>query len=328
MESEATQTSNPTDRKPYLSLIVPVYNDAGTLDTLVETLAQALGSVEQPSEIIIIDDGSKDGTADKLASLAEKYPTLVGIILTKNFGQHSALSAGLDYSRGEWIVFTDSDEAFHGDRLQLMMSKIEGDVMIVNGKLITRNQGLWRRFTSFLAELLLTRTLKGTLPTYLYTILLIHRRAVDVVRKMPERRRNIHGMFAWTGFPLVTVELERVSEFKRRSHYRYHQLLRMFLELITAFAYSPLFFPARVAYWLGFSAAIAACILLAAGELISDSLVGKSAAILNMLLFSLTFGFLGVIGAYIARINSQTRLRPLYLVLKVFGQNAPDGPQP
>ena len=300
----------------YLTVVVPCFNEAPTLDQTVSQLVSSLSALRS-HEILIVDDGSTDGTWEKLHGLSLANKSVRGIRLSRNFGHQAAVAAGLAHSNGELTAVIDADLQDPPSVLVDMVRVLEreGADVVYGIRKDREGVGPFMRYCYALFYRLfayLTGLGKGL---EIGDFRVMSRRIVDQLNKLPETDKYVRGLVSWLGFKQIGFEYVRPQRTQGHSKYSFTKLLELALSGITSFSISPLRFAIACAC---FSAALA--VLLALWAIVDRYLVGSppqgwaSIIVLILTLGAVHFLLLGVIGEYLGRVFMQTKNRPPYIV--------------
>lgn len=305
--------------KPVFSVVVPAYNEQEVLEQSYERLNAVLAGMGEPFELIFVDDGSKDATADILRRLASAHDNVRTLHFSRNFGHQVAVSAGVDAAQGDAIVIIDCDLQDPPELIPAMAEKWREGYEVVYGKRSQRDgETAMKKFTAW-AYYRVLRALSGVpIPPDTGDFRLIDRRVADVLRGMKEHRRFLRGLFAWMGFKQTEVAFHRSRRFAGETKYTLKKMLRLASDGIFSFSDKP------VSFILGTGAALAALGALWLLILLFVALAGhgnglSALAALMVLLCGVILLSLGVLGAYIARTYDETLGRPLYIVSERHG---------
>ena len=301
-----------------ISVVAPVFNEHSTLPELHRRLTEVLAPLGA-YEIVLVDDGSSDGSWDALLELAARDPHLRLLRLSRNFGHQAALSAGLDAARGEAIVLMDADLQDPPELIPQLVGKWREGFDVVYAIRGEREGEPRLRLASIsLFYRLLYRITSTEIPQNVGDFRLLSRRAADAITAMPERARFLRGMTSWIGFRQTGVQYTREARYAGESKYPPRKLLRLALDGITSFSTAPI----KLVTALGF-ALVVFCVGVLAWTLYvrfftSHHPQGWTSVIAVVLLLGgVQLLSLGVIGQYVARIFDETKQRPLYLVDEV-----------
>ena len=302
------------------SIIIPIYNEEETLPALRQRLVSALASLDQPFEVILVDDGSEDNSFALMKSIREQDPRFKILRLSRNFGHQIAISAGLDLASGEAVLLMDGDLQDPPELLPMMVDRWkEGFEVVYTVKKSRRESRLKRAaFKSFYRVIHAISSV--AIPMDAGNFSLLDRRVVDVLKSMPERNRYISGMRAWTGFRQTSILYDRDARFAGDPRMSFPRLLRLALDGIVSFSDLPL----RMAIYLGFFVAFLSFVgglyVLYAKLFTDKAILGWASTILSILFVGgMILLTLGVIGEYISRIYEEVKKRPLYIVRDKMG---------
>ena len=320
------EAADPYGGKPNcdLSVVAPCYNEVAGLRELHRRVSavcrQAVGS---KYEIILINDGSSDGTLAVMTLLAEHDPHVVVVSLARNYGHQVALTAGLAHCRGERVMIIDADLQDPPELLAEMMSLMDDGADVVYGQRRTRSGISWPKKTAMrIYYRLLRRIVDIEIPLDTGDFRLISRRVVDILNMMPEQHRFIRGMISWIGFRQVPVMYDRDRRLSGESGYSLGKLIRLALDGITGFSIVPL----RVASYFGLITGLFGLGMLTysvGGWLFFDTPVGwASQTTIILVLGGAQLIVLGIVGEYLGRLYIESKRRPVYLIDKIVKRSA------
>ena len=303
------------------SLVVPVYNEEGSLDELSRRLGLVLDRLGGRGEVIFVDDGSSDRSYELMLAARERDDRFKIIRLSRNFGHEVATTAGVDMARGDAIVIMDADLQDPPEVVEEMVARWREGVDVVYTIRDERPGETWFKRRTAVSFYRLFHRLAGIgVPLDAGDFRLVDRRAADAFRSMRESNRYVRGMFGWIGFRQEGVHYTRAERFAGETKYSLRKLLRLAIDGIVSFSSAPL----RVALNVGFFVSMLS-FLLGVSFLIWK-LVGfysvpglASIAVYISFLGGIQLLILGVIGEYIARIHDEVKRRPLYLVSDAHG---------
>jgi len=298
-----------------LSIIIPAYNEAEALPFTSSTLQAVLAEAGIDFELVFVDDGSLDGTWDKIAALAAQDTRISGIKLSKNFGKESAILAGLSHAAGDACALMDSDLQ-HPPKVLVEMYKIwlEGKVDVVEGIKLSRGKenALYKRFANLFYYLI--ERLGGIKLKNSSDFQLLDRRVVDIIIKLPERQRFFRALSAWVGFNRKQVPFTVEPRIGGISKYNFSKSAKYALTNISSFSSAPM----QIVTLMGFIFFIAAIILgvqTLFGWMAHRAVEGFTTVILLLLIIgSMLMLSIGIIGLYIAKIYEEIKYRPPYLI--------------
>lgn len=298
------------------SIVAPIYNEIENLPELYRRLKTVMDSSGKPWELILVDDGSTDGSTEKIRELAKSDKTVRPVIFARNFGHQVAITAGWDYARGDAIVIIDADLQDPPEVILELAKKWQEGYEVVYAVRAEREGESWfKKFTASMFYRLIYRITDVKIPVDTGDFRLMDRKVVDVLKQMKERHRFPRGMSAWVGFKQIGVDYKRVARVAGVTKYPFNKMLKLALNAITSFSY----FPLQVATFFGFfsaGVAILAIPVVAALRLAGSHFFEGQATTLISVLFlgGVQLISLGVLGEYIGRLYDEAKGRPLYIV--------------
>jgi polyisoprenyl-phosphate glycosyltransferase len=299
---------------PLISVVVPVYNEQAVLPELYRRLVQALSAPPQPFELILVDDGSRDASADMIRDLAARDPRVVGIRLSRNFGHEAAIQAGLHQTRGAAVVVMDADLQDSPEALPRLIAAWQSGADVAYAVRRDRKEGALQRaaFTSFYR--IARRIVDVELPLDAGPFCLMSREVVDVVNAMGEHNRYFPGLRAFAGFQQVPVVIEREIRHAGETKYSFKRRAGGAINAILSFSKLPL----RMVTALGFTAAaisVVAAIYVLVGSAFDNSVPGWVSLMTVVLLVSgIQLLTLGIVGEYVGKVYDEVRKRPTFVV--------------
>jgi dolichol-phosphate mannosyltransferase len=298
-----------------------VYNEADSLPEFIARTIAVMKKAGEAWELILVDDGSKDRTAEIIVQHAIHDKRIRPVLFARNFGHQIAVTAGMDYARGAAVILIDADLQDPPEVIpELIANWRDGYEVVYAQRRQRKGEGFFKKFTASMFYRLINRITDIEIPLDTGDFRLMDRRVVDVLNNMREHHRFLRGMSAWVGYRQVGVPYDRAPRFAGETHYTLGNMVKLALTAITGFS----FFPLQLATYLGFvSAAIA---LLAIPVVVTLRLLGSQAFFgqATTLIAVLFFGgaqliSLGILGEYIGRLYDEVRGRPLYIL-----RNNPD----
>lgn len=313
----APSTSEGPGGVPRLSVVVPVYNEEDNVAVLHARLLAALRDLGS-FEIVFVDDGSTDNSADLICQLQRRDPAVRLVRFSRNFGHQAALSAGIDYARGDAVVIMDADLQDPPELLPELVRAWEGGAEVVYAFRRKRQEGIFKRATAAGFYRLLRIVANVEIPVDSGDFCLLDRKVADVLRSLPERNRFIRGLRSWAGFSQVGVPYDRPARHAGETKFTLRKMTRLASDGVMSFTSLPL----RIASWIGFATVAAGFAYLAlavATQLTSGSLPQgwTSLVAIVLILGGAQLVVLGVLGSYVARVYDETKHRPLYVVSRL-----------
>jgi dolichol-phosphate mannosyltransferase len=298
-----------------ISVVVPCMNEEASIPILVDRLTQVIASYGERAEILLVDDGSTDGTWTAIETAATTCPRLRGIKLSANRGHQIALTAGLEAAQGERIFMLDADLQDPPELLGDMMGMMDRGYDVVYGRRSERRgETVFKRATAWVFYRTLNAMTDIDIPRDTGDFRLVSRKALDAVLSMPERSRFVRGMFAWAGFRQIGIEYARAPRELGETKYPLRKMVRFAVDAMTAFSTKPLKFATRMSFAsLGFSALMMVYVIYSL--LVYQTAPGWASVVLVISLFSgVQLLTLGILGEYVGRLYVEAKNRPLYFV--------------
>ena len=301
---------------PEFSIIAPIYNESATLPELYRRVSETMGTLDEPWELILIDDGSTDGSTELIKDYAQKDSHIRPVIFARNFGHQIAVTAGLDYSRGKAVIIIDSDLQDPPEVIPDLIQKWRQGYEVVYAYRTEREGESWFKLTT--ASLFYRMIYKITdvdIPLDTGDFRLLDRKVVNVINQMRERHRFLRGMSVWVGFRQTGVPYRRAARYAGETKYPMRKMVKFASDAITSFSY----FPLQVATYMGFISAgisILAIPIVIALRLAGEAAFFGQATTLIAVLFlgGVQLISLGILGEYIGRLYDEAKGRPLYIV--------------
>jgi polyisoprenyl-phosphate glycosyltransferase len=315
-----------------LSVVAPMLDEAGTVEQFHRRVCAALHGV--PFELVVVDDGSTDGTRELLAELAYRDERVKVVELSRNFGHQTALTAGLDHASGDAVVMIDSDLQDPPELIPTMVERWREGADVVYAVRSERNgETRFKLATARWFYRLLSKLSPIDLRHDSGDFRLLDRRALDALLAMRERNRYLRGMTVWVGFTQTAVAYKRDPRYAGQTKYPLRKMVRFALDAIVSFSQTPL----QVATIVGFACAGIAFLGIPAAitmRIFGQFVPGVTTTVIAVLLLGgIQLMAIGVIGEYVGRVYDEVKARPLYLVrerrnLSVVPEVSPSAVQP
>jgi dolichol-phosphate mannosyltransferase len=304
--------------KPVFSVVTSVFNEVKALPEFHRRVSEAMQKTGETWELILVDDGSSDGSTEMIRQLAAQHPAVRPVIFARNFGHQIGITAGLDYSRGQAVIIIDSDLQDPPEIILDLIDKWREGYEVVYAIRAEREGESWfKLFTASLFYRLISRMTDVNIPLDAGDFRLMDRQVVDVLNQMREHSRFLRGMSAWVGFRQTGVPYRRAARFAGETKYPFRKMLKLAINAVTGFSY----FPLQLATYIGFVSAgisILSIPIVIALRLWGGSqapLLGQATTLIAVLfLGGVQLISLGILGEYIGRLYDETRGRPLYIV--------------
>ncbi len=303
--------------KVVCSVVVPMYNEEDVVLESYKRLKDVMDSLGEPYEIIFVNDGSRDKTAQIIYEFCEMDKNIKFIDFSRNFGHQIAITAGMDYTVGDCIVVIDGDLQDPPEVILKMIKKWREGYDVVYGKRIERKgDTFFKKFTAAVFYRLLKSMTDVDIPVDTGDFRLIDRKVCDALKQVNERNRYIRGIISWLGFNQTAVEFIRHERFAGVTKYPFKKMIKFAFDAITSFSYKPL----KLASYLGFFLSLISFIYLIV--VVFQKIFGfgnpiqgwASTLAVNLFFNGIVLLILGIIGEYIGRIYDEAKGRPLYIV--------------
>ncbi|WP_457667369.1 glycosyltransferase family 2 protein [Thiolapillus sp.] len=312
---------------PVLSVVVPVYNEKSVLPQLYDRLQKVLQPLAITYEIVLVDDGSRDGSGEYMVELARESDVVKAVRLSRNFGKEAALTAGLSQASGAAVIVLDADLQDPPELIPKMLEAWKEGVDVVTMKRRSREgETHSKRFSAYLFYRLLNRLSDFTIPEDTGDFRLMSRRALDALLQLPERNRYMKGLFAWVGFPTIILEYDRAPRAAGESKWNYFSLLGLAFEGITSFSIGPLRWMIGLGAFTALLGLLFGCWIILKtlffGELVRGypSLIAVVTFLGGVQLLSI-----GILGEYVGKTYVESKQRPLYLIHDITGPGGDSG---
>jgi len=311
---------HPSD-KPVYSVVAPVYNEEETLPVFYARLTAVLEGLGEPYEIVLVNDGSRDGSYRVMRDLHVRDPRVRAVDFSRNFGHQVAISAGLDHARGDAVVIIDSDLQDPPEVIRELVARWKEGAEVVYAQRKRRSgETRFKLLTAALFYRTIRRLTSVDIPRDTGDFRLLDRCVVDTLVRMREHHRFMRGLSVWVGFRQEAVRYDRAERYAGETKYPLSKMVRFALDAITSFSHVPL----QLATTLGFVIAgisFLGIVIAAIIRLFNGGIVGQGTTISAVLLLGgIQLIFLGVLGEYLGRIYDEVRARPLYIAREVLGE--------
>jgi glycosyltransferase involved in cell wall biosynthesis len=319
--------------EPFLSIVVPVFNEAAVLPMLLPRLRACLDGLPGGGEICFVNDGSEDGTAAWLEAESGSDPRITVIDLSRNFGHSIAITAGLDHARGDAVVVMDCDLQDPPELVPQMVALYRQGFDVVHARRRTRRgESSFKRLTARLFYWTMRLAADRSPEPHVGEFRLMSRQVVVALQALRERHRLVRGLVAWVGFRQTVIDFERPARAAGTTKYPLVKMVRLAWDGMTSLSAAPL----RVATLLGMAALLCgaayAAVAIYVGWVQGRGVPGwTSLVIVNIFFSGVVLICLGLVGEYVARIFEEVKGRPLYFVRRDPRERAPGskgGPRP
>jgi dolichol-phosphate mannosyltransferase len=301
----------------FISIVIPVYKAEHSLPVLYQRLKNTLEIISDEFEIILVEDCGGDRSWECILELARLDPRVKGLQLSRNFGQHYAITAGLDHCHGDWVVVMDCDLQDQPEEIPRLLQKaLEGyDVVLANrGK---RQDPLPKRLLSQLFYKIFNYFLDMNYNGEAGNFRIISRKVVLTFRQMRENLRFFGGLVAWMGFKTTSIEVQHAKSFDGKSTYTFKKLFKLASDAIIAYSDKPLRLSIYLGFLMSFFALLYGTYILIQALLQKTVVMGWASLIVSIYFIGgVIIAILGIIGIYLGKTFDETKKRPLYIISK------------
>jgi polyisoprenyl-phosphate glycosyltransferase len=308
--------------RPRYSIVAPIYNEEGNIQKLYDRITVVMDSTGETWELVTVNDGSRDRSAELLQELSKKDRRVKMVNFARNFGHQLAVTAGLHHTSGEAVVIIDADLQDPPELILEMIERWKAGYEVVYAVRQERKGESWFKvFTAKLFYRMIDRLTEVNIPLDTGDFRLMDRKVVDALNAMPEHNRFIRGLTSWIGFKQTGVTYVREAREWGETKYPFKKMVKFAMDAVTGFSYFPLQIMIYVSFVLGVLAVLAIPIIAILRLILGFQFLGGQVTniVLLLLVSSFQLFFLFVMGQYVARIYDETRGRPLYIVASTVG---------
>lgn len=303
--------------QPLLSIVSPVFQAEEFLDELVERIENTVKAITDNFEIILVDDGSKDKSWVIVERLAKAQTHIKGIKLSRNFGQHYAITAGLDQARGEWVVVMDCDLQDQPEEIKKLWEKSKQGYDVVFARRGSRKDGYLKKISSKIFYRTLAYLTGSNQDETIANFGIYHQKVISEIVGMRESIRYFPSMVKWVGFSQSSIEVDHGARKVGMSNYNFKRLFNLGLDIMLAYSDKPLRLTVKLGLTVavtGFLFAIYTFIQYVRNEIV---VLGYASLIISIwVLTGLILATLGMVGLYIGKIFEGVKNRPIYIIDK------------
>lgn len=308
--------------QPKYSFIVPIYNEEATLPELYRRVSAVMNQMDSAVELVLINDGSCDRSLQIIRELHQQDQRICYISLARNFGHQIAVTAGLNFVRGQVIVILDADLQDPPELIPEMVEMWrEGYHVVYAQRTQRRKEGWFKRFTAYFFYRLLKQLADVDIPTDTGDFCLLDRQVVDVLNSMPERNRYLRGLRSWIGFQQTAIRFKRDPRFAGDVKYTFRKSFALAINGLVSFSKVPLRLSTYVGLLAAFAAVLMALLVLYWRIFIPNSPLTGFTMILMAIFFlgAVQLVSIGILGEYVGRIYEEVKGRPLYTFSEIGG---------
>lgn len=305
----------------YISVVTPVYKCAECLDELYTRLIASLHSITNNFEIIMVDDGSPDNAWQIITSLATKDKRVKGIKLSRNFGQHYAITAGLDCAKGRWVVVMDCDLQDQPEEILKLYNKAMEGYDIVVGRRAERKDGIFKRLSSKVFYILYSYFTETKIEDNLSSLCIFSSKVKNNLIQMKEHSRAYLFLLMWVGFRRVIIPINHSHRKYGKSSYNFKKSLELFINIITAHSNKPLRLFINIGFFISCFAFLYGLWILILYFFYAKPILGWASIIVSIFfLGGVIIAGLGMLGIYIGKIFDEVKDRPLYIIEEIINK--------
>jgi dolichol-phosphate mannosyltransferase len=304
------------------SIVAPAVNEEDALPHFYDRVVAVMEQVGEPFEVVLVNDGSSDSTFRVMRALHERDPRVRVVDFSRNFGHQIAISAGLDYARGDAVIIIDSDLQDPPEVIPQLIARWKAGAEVVYAQRARRTgETRFKLWTAAAFYRLIARITSVEIPRDTGDFRLLDRRVVETLVTMREHHRFMRGLSAWVGFRQEAVSYDRHERFAGTTKYPLRKMIRFALDAITAFSYAPLQLATSFGFLLA-ALSLVGIIVAIIVRVFGGAIQGQGTTLIVVLfLGGIQLIFLGIIGEYLGRIYDEVRARPLYIVREVLDED-------
>lgn len=305
-----------------LSVVIPLYNEYEVITMMHERLTAVLVGLGITYQLVLVDDGSRDGTPNMMSRLAQADPTVTAVLLSRNFGKEAALTAGLDHAAGDAVIIMDADLQDPPELIPEMLRAWKDGADVVCMRRRSRAGESWfKRYSAHCFYRVLNAISEVDIPTDTGDFRLLSRKAVDALHQLNERNRYMKGLFAWVGMPTTVIEYDRLPRAAGVTKWDYLSLFNLAFQGITSFSTAPL----RLAMVAGLLTALSGILFtlwIVVKTLVLGDPVQGYPSLISMItvLGGAQLLSIGLLGEYLGKTYYESKQRPVYLVREVVNE--------
>jgi dolichol-phosphate mannosyltransferase len=300
---------------PDISVVVPVYGSDNTLAPLYERVAAAMGRIPATFELIFVDDRGPGNPWEIISGMAKKDPRVIGLKLSRNFGQHSAIIAGIDISRGRWLIIMDCDLQDLPEEIPRLWAKAQEGNDVVVGRRVERQDGFIKRTFSKIFHWMFRYMTDQQSDAAQSNYGIYSRKVVDVMKSLSEQPRIFLHLVGWAGFEVKSIDIEHGRRAEGKSAYTFRRKYSLAMDIIVSYSNKPLKMCVQFGFFMAFAAFCYGAWIFIRYFFFDYLPAGWTSVMVSMFFLSglLLLG-MGVLGIYIGRVFNQVKGRPLYVI--------------
>lgn len=302
-------------KKIDISVVIPVYGCRAAIPELHRRLCESLEKISKAFEIILVDDYCPQNSWEEIQKVCEKDKRVIGIHMARNFGQIRAITAGLDKSRGDWVVVMDCDLQDRPETIPELYQKAQEGYDVVFARREGRKDSAITKFLSKCFYKVYDYFTDGTFDSSICNFSISKRKVIDYYCRMREQNRAYTMFIRWLGFKQSAIDMPADERFEGKSSYNLKRKLKMAFEIITSQSNKPLLFSVKLGFVSAFLALIYIIYLVFREIILGDVLVGWTSIVASIYLMGgIILCAIGVVGIYVGNIFNEAKNRPLYVI--------------
>ena len=300
---------------PYLAVVIPLYKCSAVIPELSKRLEKVLQEISEDHEIIFVNDGSPENDWEIVTRLAKENQKIKGINLSRNFGQHYAITAGLEHASGEWIVVMDGDLQDQPEEIKKMFDKAQKGYDIVMGKRSKRKDNFLKRLFSILFYRIFGYLTNTRQDANIANFGIYNQKAINAVLSMKDSIRYFPTLIQWVGFNRTSIEIEHDKRFEGKSAYNMSRLFHLAFNNIIAFSDKPLRITIRLGFIISAFSFVFGIVYLVRYLIGDITVLGFTSLIISIWFLSgIIISILGLLGIYIGKVFDKVKDRPVFII--------------
>jgi dolichol-phosphate mannosyltransferase len=300
---------------PLISVIIPVFRCGDCLKILCERIRDAVSGFTNDYEVILVNDASPDESWRIIKTIANHDKHVIGVNLSRNFGQHYAITAGLDMARGEWIVVMDCDLQDQPEEITKLYEKAKQGYEIVLGKRHDRKDSFIKEYSSIIFYKILSYLTDNKQNHQIANFGIYSRKVIDAIKSMRENLRYFPVLVRWTGFKTAEIDIEHAKRLNGKTSYSFSKLFNLAFNIVIEFSDKPLRVAVKLGLFISLLSVIYALIVLVRVIIGNVTVEGWSSLIISVWFLSgLIIFIMGITGIYIGKTFDEVKKRPIYIV--------------
>ena len=304
----------------HISIVSPVYRAERIVPVLVERIEKAVSTITRDFEIILVEDGSPDNSWIAIEEAAKKNPRVKGIKLSRNFGQHNAITAGLMNASGQWIVVMDCDLQDKPEEIVKLYQKAQEGFDVVFGKRVQRKDGIFKRLGSKMFYSVYNYFTNSKFDNTVANFSISKKQVIDEFIKLNEQDRSFPLIIQWLGFKIGYAEIEHAERYEGRTSYSFRKLLHFASSSIISQSNRPLKISIALGLFFALCSFLYALFLIYKKLVLGIPVTGWASLMVSMFLIGgLILANLGILGLYLGRVFNEIKGRPLFIIEKKIG---------